>query len=138
MDTILVFYSLEISKNSESLLFLLYRWNPTTHTSFTGCQEISPSLEDVSEILRLPLFGDGEVVNITLSPDESKAVKFLENVVKKTLKKPLLNVARKGKASSEEVSEDTGVGGGPTFGDGSSTSGGNMLIAWMRKPMETT
>ena len=109
VDTIFVFSSLDISKDSESLLSLLYRWNPTTHTYFTGCQEISPSLEDVYEILRLPLFGDDEIVNISLSPDESKVVKFLEDVVKKTLKKPVLKAVRKGKAPSEEVPEDTGV-----------------------------
>ena len=111
VNTILMFSSLEISKDNESLLSLLYRWNPTSHTFFTGCQEISPSLEDVYEILRLPLFGDSEVINISLYPDESKAVKFLENAVKKTLKKPVLKAARKGKASSEEVPEDTSVGG---------------------------
>ena len=111
MDTILVFFGLEISKDSESLLSLLYQWNSTTHTFFTGCQEISPSLEDVYEILRLPLFGDGEVVNISLFPDESKVVKFLEDAVKKTLKKPVLKIARKGKAPGEEVLEDTSVGG---------------------------
>ena len=111
VNTILMFSSLEISKDSESLLSLLYRWNPTSHTFFTGCQEISPSLEDVYKILRLPLFGDSEVINISLYPDKSKAVKFLENVVKKTLKKPVLKAARKGKASSEEVPEDTSVGG---------------------------
>ena len=109
VDTIFVFSSLDISKDSKSLLSLLYRWNPTTHTYFTGCQEISPSLEDVYEILRLPLFGDDEIVNISLSPDESKVVKFLEDVVKKTLKKPVLKAVRKGKAPSEEVPEDTGV-----------------------------
>ena len=82
VHTVLVFSNLETSKDNESLLFLLYRWNPTIHTFFTRCQEISPSLEDVNEILRLPLFGDGEVVNISLSPNESKAAKFLEDVVK--------------------------------------------------------
>ena len=111
VNTILMFSSLEISKDSESLLSLLYRWNPTSHTFFTGCQEISPSLEDVYEILRLPLFGDSEVINISLYPDESKAVKFLENAMKKTLRKPVLKAARKGKASSEEVPEDSSVGG---------------------------
>ena len=90
VETILVFSNLEISKDSENLLSLLYRWNSITHTFFTGCQEISPSLEDFYEILRLPIFGDGEVVNIFLSPDESKVVKFLEDAVKKTLKKPVL------------------------------------------------
>jgi len=60
--------------------------------------------------LRLPLFGDGEVVNVSLSPDKSKAVKFLEDSVKKTLKKPVLKAARKGKSPSEEVPKDTGVG----------------------------
>ena len=108
MPTILLFSSLEISKDSESLLSLLYRWNSTTHTLFIGCQEISPSLEDVYEKLRLPLFGDGEVVNISLSPSESKVMKFL---VKKNLKKPVLKAARKGKASSEEVPVDISVGG---------------------------
>ena len=88
VNIVLVFSSLEISKYSESHLSLLYRWNLTTYTFFTGCQEISPSLEDVYEILRLPLFGDGEEVNISLSPDESKAVKFLEDAMKKNLKKP--------------------------------------------------
>ena len=37
VETILVFPNLEISKDSESLLSLLYRWNYTTHTFFTGC-----------------------------------------------------------------------------------------------------
>ena len=106
-----MFSNLEISKDSKSLLSLLYRWNSVTHTFFSGCQEISPSLKDVYEILRLPLFGDGEVVNISLSPDESKSMKFLEDVVKKNLKKPVLKAARKGKALSEEVPGDTSVGG---------------------------
>ena len=110
VETVLVFSNLEINKDSESLLSLLYRWNSITHTFFTGCQEISLSLEDVYEILRLPLFGDGEV-NISLSLDESKAVKFLEDAVKKTLKKPVLKSVRKGKAPSEEVPKDTNVGG---------------------------
>ena len=72
VETILVFSNLEISKDSESLFSLLYRWNSITHTFFIGCQEISLSLEDIYEILRLSLFKDGEVVNISLSPDESK------------------------------------------------------------------
>ena len=96
-----MFSNLEISKDSESLLSLLYQWNSITHTFFIGCQEISLSLEDAYEILRLPLSGDGEVVNISLSPDESKAVKFLEDEVKKTLRKPVLKAARKGKAPSK-------------------------------------
>ena len=111
VETILVFSNLEISKDSESLLFLLYRWNFVTHTFFIGCQEISISLEDVYEILRLALFGDGEVVNISLSPNGSKTVKFLEDAVKKTLKKLVLKAARKGNAPSNEVLEDTSVNG---------------------------
>ena len=96
-----MFSNLEISKDSESLLSLLYQWNSVTHTFFIGCQEISLSLEDAYEILRLPLFGDGEVVNISLSPDKSKAVKFLEDAVKKTLRKLVLKAVRKGKAPSK-------------------------------------
>ena len=46
------------------------------------------------------------MVNISLSLDESKAVKYLEDAVKKNLKKPVLKVARKGKAPNEEVLED--------------------------------
>ena len=106
VETIPVFSNLEITKDSESLLSFLYRWNSITHTFFIGCQEISISLEYLYEILRLPLFRDGEVINISLSLDESKAVKFLEDAVKKTLKKPVLKVARKGKAPNEEVLED--------------------------------
>ena len=56
------------------------------------------------------MFEDGEVVNISLSPDESKAVKFLEDAVKKTLKKPVLKATRKGKVLSDEVPKDTSVG----------------------------
>ena len=59
--------------------------------------------------MRLPLFRDGKVVNISLSPDELKVVKFLKDAVKKTLKKPVLKVARKGKAPCEEVPKDTSV-----------------------------
>ena len=111
MHTMLVFSSLDISKDSESLLSLLYRWNATTHTFFIGCQEVFPSLVDVYEILRLPLFGNGEVANIALSPGEAKAIKFFEDVVKKTLKKSVLKAARKGKTLSEEVPKDTSVCG---------------------------
>ena len=105
------FSNLEISKDSESLLSLQYCWNSITHTFFTECQEISISLKDVYEILRIPLFGDDEVVNISLSPDESKAMKFLKDAMKKTLKKPVLKVAREGKAPSKEIPEDASVGG---------------------------
>ena len=119
--------SLEISKDSENLLSLLYRWNPITHTFFARCHEISPSLEDVYEILRFPLFRDGEVVNISLSPGESKAVKFLKNAVKKTLKKPILKATKKkGKAPMRKyqkilVLAETKVPR-PTSGNGSDTS----------------
>ena len=110
VKTILVFSNLEINKDSKSLLSLLYQWNSVTYTFFTRCQEISPSLEDVYEILRPLLFGDREEVNISLSPNESKAVKFLEDALKKTLKKLVLKAARKGKAPSEEVPKDTSFG----------------------------
>ena len=141
VETILVLFNLEISNDRESLLSLLYRWNSVTHTFFIGCQEISLFLEDVYEILRLPLFGDGEVVDISLSPDESKAVKFLEDAMKKTLKKLVLKATRKGKAPSERyqkilVLAETKVLE-PTSADGLDIFGGSMLMAWMRKPMET-
>ena len=55
------------------------------------------------------------MVNISLSPDEAKAMKFLEDAVKKTLKKTVLKVARKGKALNEEVPEDISVGGDKGF-----------------------
>ena len=88
--------------------------------------------------MRLPLFRDGEVANIALSPDEAKAVKFLEDVVKKTLKKPFLMVTRKGKAPNEKVLENTSVGGDKgsraNFWDGLDNSRGSMLMAWIRRP----
>jgi len=37
VETILVVSNLEISKDSESLLSLLYHWNSITNTFFTGC-----------------------------------------------------------------------------------------------------
>lgn len=111
MDIILVFSWLDISKDTEGLLSLLYRWNSTTHTFFIGCQEVSPSLEDVYEILRLPLFGEGDVTNIPLTSKEAKTMKFLKDAVKKNLKKPILKAAKKGKAPSEEVLDDSSVGG---------------------------
>ena len=49
--------------------------------------------------------------NIFLSLNEAKAVKFLEDIVKKTLKKTILKAVRKGKAPSGEVPEDTSVSG---------------------------
>ena len=42
-------------------------------------------------------------------------MKFLEDVVKKTLKKPILKVARKGKAPNEEDLEDISMGGDKCF-----------------------
>lgn len=84
VHTMLVFSSSNISKDSENLLSLLYQWNSTTLTFFTECQEVSPSLEVVYEILKLPLFGDEEVVNIALSPDEAKVVKFSKENLEKT------------------------------------------------------
>ena len=77
LQTVLSFSNLDISKDSESLHSLLYQWNSTTHTFLTRFQEVSPSLKDVYEILRLPMFGDREVANISLSPDKAKAVKYL-------------------------------------------------------------
>ena len=111
MHIVLLFSGLDISKDSESLLSLLYQCNFITHTFFIGCQEVSPSLKDVYEILRLPLFGNGEVANIFLSLNEAKVVKFLEDAVKKTLKKTTLKAVRKGKAPSGEVPKDTSVSG---------------------------
>lgn len=117
---------------SASLLSLLYRWNSTIHTFFKGCQEVFPSLEDVYEVLRLPLFGDGEVANISLSSNEAKAMKFLEDVVKKTLKKLILKAARKEKAPARKCWKTPVLvvikAPKPTFGDGSNTSGGSMLM----------
>ena len=100
-----------LAKDSESLISLFYRWNLTTHTFFKGCQKVSPSLEDVYKILKLHLLRDVEVANISLSPNEAKAENFLEDAVKKILKKPVLKATRKRKASSKEVPEDTSVGG---------------------------
>ena len=42
-------------------------------------------------------------------------MKFLEDAIKKTLKKASLKVARKGIAPNEEVLEDTSVGGDKCF-----------------------
>ena len=42
-------------------------------------------------------------------------MKFLDDAVKKTLKKPILEVVRTGKAPSDEVPEDTTVGGDKGF-----------------------
>lgn len=133
VNTMVVFSELAINKNSESLLLLLYRWNSTTYTFFTRGQEVSPSLKDVYEILRFPLFGDGDVANIPVSSKEAKIMKFLEDAVKKTLKKRILITTRKGKAPSEEVLEDINVrgdkGSRANFLDGSGTSGGSMQMA---------
>lgn len=106
-----MFSCLDISKDTKGLLSLLYRWNSTTHTFLIRCQEVSPSLEDVYEILRLPLFGEGDVTNIPLTSKEAKTMKFLKDAVKKNLKKPILKAAKKGKAPSEEVLDDSSVGG---------------------------
>lgn len=110
VHTVSVFSNLDISKDSESLISLMYCYNSTTHTFFTKCQEVFPSLKDVYEILQLCLFGDGEMANVSLSPDEAKVVKFLEKAVKKTLKKPILKAVRKGKAPSDEVPKNVSVG----------------------------
>ena len=56
------------------------------------------------------MFGDGEVANISLSLDEAKVVKFLKDAVQKTLKKQILKAARKRKAPSNKMPEDTNVG----------------------------
>ena len=49
------------------------------------------------------------MANISLSPDEAKAVRFLKDAEKKTLKKPVLKATSKRKALSDEVLEDTNV-----------------------------
>ena len=112
---VLVFFGLDISKDNESAYFLSYIGGIPLLTFFIGCQEVSPSLKDFYEILRLSLFGDGEVANISLSPDEAKIVKLLEDAIKKTLKKLVLKATRKGKIPNEEVPEDTGVGSDKGF-----------------------
>ena len=52
------------------------------------------------------MFGDGEVANIFLSLDEAKAIKFLEDVVRKPWRSQFWKIARKGKAPSDEILED--------------------------------
>lgn len=42
---------------------------------------------------------------------EAKTMKFLKDAVKKNLKKPILKATKKGKAPSEEVLDDSSVGG---------------------------
>ena len=83
---------------------------PLLTPSLQGVKKPLPSFKDVYEILRLPLFRDGEVANISLSLDEAKVVRFLEDAVKKTLKKPILKATSKRKALSDEVPKDTNVG----------------------------
>ena len=115
VHTVLVFFGLDISKDNESAYFLSYIGGIPLLTFFIGCQEVSPSLKDFYKILRLSLFGDGEVANISLSLDEAKTMKFLEDAVKKTLKKPVLKARRKWKTPSEEVLEDTSIGNDKGF-----------------------
>ena len=55
------------------------------------------------------------MANISMSSYEAKVMNFLKDAVKKTLKKPILKATRKGKAPSEEVLEDTNVGGDKGF-----------------------
>ena len=96
MNTILVLSRLDINKDIRGLFSLSYQWN-STHTFFTRCQEVSPTLEDFYEILRLPLLGEGDVVNIPLNSEETKIVKFLEDAVKKTLKNQSQRLPGRGK-----------------------------------------
>lgn len=51
------------------------------------------------------------MANIPLTSKKAKSVKFLKDDAKKTLKKPILKAAKKGKAPSKEVLDDSNVGG---------------------------
>ena len=79
------------------------------------------------------------MANISLSHVEAKAMKFLEDSVKKSSKKPVLKAARKGKAPSKEVRENTIFDGDKvlwtTFRDKLDISRESMLMAWMKKPI---
>ncbi|KAJ1395018.1 Aminotransferase-like, plant mobile domain [Sesbania bispinosa] len=54
-------------RRSEDLNCLVQRWSHTTHTIFTSWGEITPTLEDVHVLMKLPLFGDYDISSVPIS-----------------------------------------------------------------------
>ncbi|KAF7822073.1 Aminotransferase-like mobile domain containing protein [Senna tora] len=60
------FPKFHVKRNEDDLGFLIQRWSPNSHTFFASLGELSPTLEDVHELLRLPSFGNFDIVSQSL------------------------------------------------------------------------
>lgn len=69
----------EVYKDDICLRHVVRRWSPITHTFICSWGEFTPTLEDVSNIMRLPLTGDANPFNIVLDRDEQGRLEILES-----------------------------------------------------------
>ncbi|KAJ1419767.1 Aminotransferase-like, plant mobile domain [Sesbania bispinosa] len=65
-DAIKLSPRLGIFRKVDDLEYLVQRWSHTTHTFYTAWGEFTPTLEDVYVLLKLPMFGDCDISNISV------------------------------------------------------------------------
>ena len=77
LRSILISRCSNMYRDTEALRQLVWRWCPSTHTFFFAHGEMTVTLQDVENQWLLPILGDQDPAEITLSPEESK----IENVL---------------------------------------------------------
>ncbi|KAJ1378776.1 Aminotransferase-like, plant mobile domain [Sesbania bispinosa] len=65
-DAIKLSPRLGVFRKVDDLEYLVQRWSHTTHTFYTAWGEFTPTLEDVYVLLKLPMFGDCDISNISV------------------------------------------------------------------------
>ncbi|KAL6223624.1 hypothetical protein ACLB2K_007007 [Fragaria x ananassa] len=68
----------EIHKDDVCLRHLVRRWSPLTHTFVCSRGEFTPTLEDVCNIMRIPIFEESNMFSIELDKAQTKRLKTLK------------------------------------------------------------
>lgn len=71
----------DIFKDDICLQHVVRRWSPQTHTFVCLWGEFTPTLEDVYNIMGLPITGNTDPFDITLDEDSEKKLKILQEGV---------------------------------------------------------
>jgi hypothetical protein len=72
LRSILISRCSNMYRDTEALRQLVRRWCPSTHTFFFAHGELTVTLEDVENHWLLPILGDQDPADLTLSPEESE------------------------------------------------------------------
>lgn len=73
--------SMSIQRSHTDLEFLIFRWSTKSHT-FTPTWG-RPTLEDIVDLMCLPMFGESQATGIILNEKDKKKLEFMNKASKK-------------------------------------------------------